>query len=172
MDQQLGEPQAVLFDIDGTLIESGGASDRAWHHAFEELAGVDVDVGAHTGRGVPDPEVGRELIVAYTQPDKLNDVKDALFKADVGKMSVIPDARGCGQQKGYTEAYRGHVTEINLRPKVRLEIAVNDAFVQATVDAIIRGARTGKIGDGKIFIIPLEECIRIRTGETGGEAIG
>ena len=113
-----------------------------------------------------------KLIIAYIQPDKLNSVKDELFKADVGKLSVIPNAQGCGQQKGYTEAYRGQVREINLLPKVRLEIAVNDAFVKPTVDAIIQGARSGKIGDGKIFVLPLEECIRIRTGETGGEAIG
>lgn len=113
-----------------------------------------------------------KLIVAYIQPDKLNSVKEALFKAEVFKVSVIPNALGCGQQKGYTEAYRGHITEVNLRMKTRLEIAVNDNFVQPTVDAIIKGARTGKIGDGKIFIVPLEECIRIRTGETGGEAIG
>ena len=113
-----------------------------------------------------------KLIVAYVQPDRLNAVKEALFQAQVGKMSVIANAHGCGQQKGYTEAYRGHVTQVNLRPKVRLEIAVNDGFVEPTVEAIIKGARTGNIGDGKIFILPLEECIRIRTGERGGEAIG
>ena len=113
-----------------------------------------------------------KLIIAYIQPDKLNAVKDELFKAQVGKLSVVPNAMGCGQQKGYTEAYRGQITEINLRMKTRLEIAVNDHFVKPTIDAIIKGARTGKIGDGKIFILPLEECIRIRTGETGGEAIG
>ena len=113
-----------------------------------------------------------KLIIAYIQPDRLNEVKDELFKADVGKVSVIANAMGCGQQKGYTQAYRGQVSEINLRPKVRLEIAVNDNFVKVTVDAIIKAARTGKIGDGKIFIVPLEECIRIRTGETGGLAIG
>ena len=113
-----------------------------------------------------------KLIIAYIQPDKLNSVKDALFKANVSKLSVVANAVGCGQQKGYTEAYRGIITEINLRPKTRIEIAVNDAFVQATVDAIILGARSGKIGDGKIFIIPMEECIRIRTGEVGHEAIG
>jgi nitrogen regulatory protein P-II 1 len=113
-----------------------------------------------------------KLIIAYIQPDRLNDVKDALFKAQVGKVSVVPNAMGCGQQKGYTESFRGHVTEINLRPKVRLEIAVNDNFVQPTVDAIIKGARTGKIGDGKIFILPLEQCIRIRTGDAGSDAIG
>ena len=113
-----------------------------------------------------------KLIIAYIQPDKLNAVKAELFKAEVHKVSVVANAMGCGQQKGYTEAYRGHITEVNLRPKTRLEIAVNDAFVKPTVDAIIRGARTGNIGDGKIFVMPLEECIRIRTGETGGDAIG
>jgi nitrogen regulatory protein P-II 2 len=113
-----------------------------------------------------------KLIIAYIQPDKLNSVKDELFRSEVFKVSVIPNALGCGQQKGYTEAYRGHITEVNLRMKTRLEIAVNDAFVKPTIDAIIKGARSGKIGDGKIFVVPLEECIRIRTGETGGEAIG
>jgi nitrogen regulatory protein P-II 1 len=113
-----------------------------------------------------------KLIIAYIQPDKLESVKDALFKAEVGKVSVIPNASGCGQQKGYAQSYRGQVTEIKLRPKVRLEIAVNDEFVQPTVDAIIHGARTGQIGDGKIFITSLEECIRIRTGDRGNDAIG
>jgi nitrogen regulatory protein P-II 1 len=113
-----------------------------------------------------------KLIVAYIQPDKLNAVKEALFKAEVFKISVIPNAMGCGQQKGYTEAYRGHVTEVTLRLKTRIEIAVNDAYVKPTIDAIIAGARSGKIGDGKIFVTNLEECIRIRTGETGGDAIG
>ncbi len=113
-----------------------------------------------------------KLIIAYIQPDKLNAVKTALFKAEVGKLSVIANALGAGQQKGYTEEYRGVISEINLRMKVRIEIAVNDAFVKPTVDAIIAGARTGKIGDGKIFITNLEECIRIRTGETGSTAIG
>ena len=113
-----------------------------------------------------------KLIIAYIQPDKLTAVKDELFKAEVFKVSVVPNALGCGQQKGYTEAYRGVITEINLRMKVRLEIGVNDNFVKPTIDAIIRGARSGKIGDGKIFILPLEECIRIRTGETGAAAIG
>ena len=113
-----------------------------------------------------------KLIVAYIQPDKLNSVKEALFKAEIFKLSVIPNAMGCGQQKGYTEAYRGHVTEVTLRLKTRIEIAVNDAYVKPTIDAIIAGARSGKIGDGKIFVTNLEECIRIRTGETGGDAIG
>jgi nitrogen regulatory protein P-II 1 len=112
-----------------------------------------------------------KLIIAYIQPFKLNDVKKTLYKAEVFKMSVI-DCLGCGQQKGYHESYRGVGTEVNLLKKIRLEIAVNENFVQKTVDAIIEGARTGKIGDGKIFVIDLGECIRIRTGETGCEAIG
>lgn len=112
-----------------------------------------------------------KLIVAYIQPDKITDVKRELYKSEVFKMSVI-DAQGCGQQKGFTESYRGVAVEVNLLRKVRLEIAVNDNFVQTTVDAIIRGARTGNIGDGKIFILDLGECIRIRTGETGHDAIG
>jgi nitrogen regulatory protein P-II 2 len=125
-------------------------------------------------RQVRVPSAGEfvKLIVAYIQPDKLNAVKAELFKSAISKMSVVANAMGCGQQKGYTEAYRGHITEINLRPKTRLEIAVNDEFVKPTIDAIIKAARTGNIGDGKIFIMPLEECIRIRTGETGVDAIG
>ena len=113
-----------------------------------------------------------KLIIAYIQPEKVKSVTDELLKAEVGKISILPGAQGCGQQKGYTEAYRGVVHEIKLRNKTRLEIAVNDNFVKITTDAIIKGAHTGNIGDGKIFIVPLEECIRIRTGETGMAAIG
>jgi len=112
-----------------------------------------------------------KLIIAYIQPEKLSDVKQELYKAEVFKVSVT-NAMGCGQQKGYHEAYRGVDIEVNLLKKVRLEIAVNEGFVKPTVDAIIKGARTGQIGDGKIFILDLVECIRIRTGETGGLAIG
>jgi nitrogen regulatory protein P-II 1 len=111
------------------------------------------------------------LIIAYIQPHKLNDVKQELYKVEVHKISVT-NSMGCGQQGGYTESYRGVDIEVNLLKKVRLEIAVNENFVQPTVDAIIKGARTGEIGDGKIFVLPIEECIRIRTGETGREAIG
>lgn len=112
-----------------------------------------------------------KLIIAYIQPEKLNDVKKELYKKEVYKMSVT-NALGCGQQRGYHESYRGVDIEVNLLKKVRIEIAVNDNFVQPTIDAIIAGARTGNIGDGKIFVLPLEECIRIRTGEVGGVAIG
>ena len=112
-----------------------------------------------------------KLIIAYIQPHVLNEVKQELYKAEVYKISIT-NALGCGQQKGYTEHYRGVEIEVNLLKKVRLEIAVNDPFVRPTIDAVIRGARTGEIGDGKIFVLPIEECVRIRTGETGSGAIG
>ena len=112
-----------------------------------------------------------KLIVAYIQPHKLNDVKQELYKEEVFKISVT-NALGCGQQKGYHESYRGVDIEVNLLKKIRLEIAVNEDFVERTVEAIIKGARTGEIGDGKIFITDLTECIRIRSGETGNVAIG
>lgn len=112
-----------------------------------------------------------KLIVAYIQPHKLNEVKEELYKSEIFKMSVT-NSLGCGQQKGYHESYRGVAIEVNLLKKVRLEIAVNDQFVQPTIDAIIAGARTGEIGDGKIFVQPLEDVIRIRSGEKGEAAIG
>ena len=112
-----------------------------------------------------------KLIIAYIQPDRLNSVKKALYERQIFKMSVT-NALGCGQQKGYHETYRGADIEVNLLKKIRLEIAVNEDFVQPTIDGIIAGAKTGNIGDGKIFVQNLDECIRIRTGETGSEAIG
>jgi nitrogen regulatory protein P-II 1 len=84
----------------------------------------------------------------------------------------VTNAMGCGQQKGYHETYRGVDVEVNLLKKVRIEIAVNEEFVQKTIDAVVEGARTGNIGDGKIFVTSLERCVRIRTGEEGSEAIG
>ncbi len=112
-----------------------------------------------------------KLIIAMIQPHKLPDVKKALYDAEVFKMTVT-NALGCGQQKGYTETYRGVIHEVNLLKKIRLEIAVNEDFVEPTINAIIKGAKNGKIGDGKIFVLDLPECIRIRTGERGNQAIG
>lgn len=112
-----------------------------------------------------------KLVIAYIRPEKLSDVKDALDSVEIHKMSVT-NALGCGRQRGYVESYRGVQLEVNLLKKVRLEVAVNDAFVEPTVGAMITGARTGNIGDGKIFVVPLEQCVRIRTGESGGEAVG
>ncbi len=112
-----------------------------------------------------------KLIIAYIQPHKLKDVKQALYKAQVYKMSVT-NALGCGEQHGYEESYRGVKFEVNLLKKVMLEIAVNEDFVEKTINAIIEGAKTGQIGDGKIFVLDLAECVRIRTGEKGDDAIG
>lgn len=112
-----------------------------------------------------------KLIIAYIQPEALNEVKQSLYEAEVYKMSIT-NAMGCGQQKGYHESYRGADIEVNLLKKVRLEVAINDEYVESVTDAIIKGARTGNIGDGKIFVLDLPECIRIRTGEKGPEAVG
>ena len=112
-----------------------------------------------------------KLIIAYVQPEKLNDVKQELFKDEIHKISVT-NAMGCGQQMGYKETYRGVDIEVNLLKKVRIEIAVTEPYVDKTIDAIIRGARTGDIGDGKIFVLPIEQTIRIRSGERGEAAIG
>ena len=112
-----------------------------------------------------------KLIIAYIQPHKLEDVKKALAEANVGKMSVT-NSLGCGAQMGYEESYRGIKFEVNLMKKIRLEIAVSNSFLASTVETIIQSARTGEIGDGKIFVLELSDCIRIRTGEHGKEAIG
>jgi len=112
-----------------------------------------------------------KLVIAYIQPEKLDDVKQALFDKNITKMSVT-NSLGCGQQMGYQETYRGVRMEVNLLKKTRIEIAVNDPYLEPTIEAIIEGARTGEIGDGKIFVQDLIDCVRIRTGERGGEAIG
>ena len=112
-----------------------------------------------------------KLIIAMIKPHQLPATKQALFDAGVRKMTVT-NVLGCGQQGGYSETYRGVVHEINLVKKIRLEIAVNDEFEDTTIQAIIKGAKTGRIGDGKIFVLDLQECLRIRTGEKGSEAIG
>jgi len=112
-----------------------------------------------------------KLVTAYIQTHRLDAVKKALLGADVGKMSVT-NALGCGAQQGYEESYRGVKFEVNLLKKLRLEIAVNDDYLDRTIDAIVQGAQTGQIGDGKIFVSELADCVRIRTKETGSVAIG
>src|SRR5213596_3045780 len=111
-----------------------------------------------------------KMIVAIIRPEKLEAVQHALNDRDVYLMTVT-DVRGCGRQRGFTEVYRGTEFQVRLLPKVKLEIGVNDAFVEAAVEAA-RTAEGGQIGDGKIFVLPLEDCVRIRTGERGGAAIG
>ncbi|HRF02025.1 MAG TPA: P-II family nitrogen regulator [Pirellulaceae bacterium] len=114
-----------------------------------------------------------KLIIAIIQPSKLEAVKQALTEVDVVRLTVL-DCQGFGRQKGQTEVYRGHEFTVNLLRKVQLQIAVNEDFVEPTISAIIRGGRTGEhgeIGDGKIFVLPMDDCIRIRTGERGSDAI-
>ena len=112
-----------------------------------------------------------KLIIAIIQPHKLEDVLQELDKRE-SHLRTVSHVLGCGRQKGRTEVYRGRKETGGMLKKVRLEIAVNEKFAEAAVAAITKGARTGNIGDGKIFIVDLAECIRIRTGEKGGEAIG
>ncbi|RPJ06373.1 MAG: P-II family nitrogen regulator [Spirochaetaceae bacterium] len=112
-----------------------------------------------------------KLIIAIIQPHRFEAVKEELYKAEVNLMTVS-EVLGHGRQMGVTEIYRGTQESGNLLRKIRLEIAVNDNFVKPTISAIQKAARTGEVGDGKIFVLDLPECIRIRTGETGNEAIG
>lgn len=112
-----------------------------------------------------------KLVIAIIQPHRLEQVKEELYKAEVNLITVS-EVLGHGRQKGVTELYRGIKETGNLLRKIRLEIAVNDNFLEPTIKAIIAGAKTGKTGDGKIFILELGECIRIRTEERGSQAIG
>ncbi|MHC4547794.1 MAG: P-II family nitrogen regulator [Planctomycetota bacterium] len=112
-----------------------------------------------------------KYVVAVIQPDRLNEVLDELERSEVHLVTVT-QVMGHGRQRGVAQVYRGHKEIGRLLRKVKLEIAVNEDFVSKTIDAIVTGARTEEIGDGKIFVLPLEECVRIRTAETGGVAIG
>jgi nitrogen regulatory protein P-II 2 len=111
-----------------------------------------------------------KLVTAIIKPFKLDDVREALGGIGVQGVTVT-EVKGFGRQKGHTELYRGAEYVVDFLPKVRLDIAVDDGMVDAVIDAITSVARTGKIGDGKIFVTPLEQVIRIRTGETGSEAV-
>jgi len=112
-----------------------------------------------------------KMVVAIIQPYRLEYVKEALYAADVNLLTVS-EVLGHGRQGGPAEFYRGHKETGNLLRKIRLEIAVNEAFLEPTIAAIQKGARTGEVGDGKIFVYDLAEVVRIRTGERGGAAIG
>jgi nitrogen regulatory protein P-II 1 len=112
-----------------------------------------------------------KFIVAIIQPDRLDQTLDLLEQSEI-HLVTVSSVMGRGRQKGVAEVYRSHREAGNLLRKVKLEIAVNEEFVQPTVDAIVQGARSGQIGDGKIFVLDLQDVVRIRTGETGGAAIG
>jgi nitrogen regulatory protein P-II 2 len=114
-----------------------------------------------------------KLIIAIIRPERLRDVREQLLQANVRMLTVL-DVKGCGQQKGYVEEFRGVIEEVKLHRKAMMLIAVNESYVENAISAIITGAKTngGKIGDGKIFVLPLEECVRISSGEKGVIAIG
>ncbi len=114
-----------------------------------------------------------KLIIAIIQPSRLEDVKTALTEVEVSRLTVM-DCQGFGRQKGQTEMYRGRELTVNLLRKTQLQIAVNDEFVEPTIAAILKAGRSGDsgaIGDGKIFVLPMDDCVRIRTGERGSDAI-
>ena len=112
-----------------------------------------------------------KYIVAIIQPDRLDEVLRLLEEKEI-HLVTVSNVMGRGRQKGISEVYRSHTEAGSLLKKFKLEIAVNDEFVKSTLDAITQGGRTGQVGDGKIFVLDLQECLRIRTGETGNAAIG
>ncbi len=111
-----------------------------------------------------------KLITAIVKPFKLDDVRAALSEVGVQGMTVT-EVKGCGRQKGHTELYRGAEYIVDFLPKVKLELVIDESMVEQSVEAITKAAHTGKIGDGKIFVTPVDEVIRIRTGETGSDAV-
>jgi nitrogen regulatory protein P-II 2 len=111
-----------------------------------------------------------KLVTAIIKPFKLEDVRDALIGVGVHGMTIT-EVKGYGRQKGHTEIYRGAEYVVNFLPKIRIEIAVSEADADRVVEAISAAAKTGQIGDGKIFVVPIEQALRIRTGETGADAL-
>ncbi|MBL8707391.1 MAG: P-II family nitrogen regulator [Rhodospirillales bacterium] len=111
-----------------------------------------------------------KLVMAIIKPFKLDEVREALTKLGIQGLTVS-EVKGFGRQKGQTEIYRGAEYTVNLLPKVKIEVAVGDDLVERVVETIQKSANTGRIGDGKIFVLELKQAVRIRTGETGGEAL-
>jgi nitrogen regulatory protein PII len=111
-----------------------------------------------------------KLVMAIVKPFKVEDVKEALREVGVAGLTVS-EARGFGRQRGHTEVYRGAEYQVDFVPKSRIEVMVDDDQVDGVIDAIVKSARTGKIGDGKIAILPLDDVVRIRTGEQGADAL-
>lgn len=111
-----------------------------------------------------------KLVTAIIKPFKLDDVREALSEIGVQGMTVT-EVKGFGRQKGHTELYRGAEYVVDFLPKVKLEVAIDDAMLDGVLEAITKAANTGKVGDGKIFVSPLQEVVRIRTGETGSDAV-
>ena len=111
-----------------------------------------------------------KLVTAIIKPFKLDDVREALSDISIPGMTV-PEVKGFGRQKGHTELYRGAEYVVDFLPKVKIEVAIEDESLDGVIEAISNAANTGKVGDGKIFVAPLDNVVRIRTGETGGEAV-
>ncbi len=111
-----------------------------------------------------------KLVSAIIKPFKLDDVREALSDINIQGITVT-EVKGFGRQKGHTELYRGAEYVVDFLPKVKIDVAVDDEMVDSVIDAITKAAQTGKIGDGKLFVVPLEQVIRIRTGEAGSEAL-
>jgi nitrogen regulatory protein P-II 1 len=111
-----------------------------------------------------------KLVIGIVRPEKANDVLEALYRAEVRGVSMS-QVQGHGGELDRVETYRGTTVKMELADKVRFEIAVSEPFVQATIDAVCEGARTGEVGDGKVFVVPLERAVRIRTGETDETAV-
>jgi nitrogen regulatory protein P-II 1 len=130
---------------------------------YSAASGVNIETQTRRGRRV-------KKIEAIIKPFKLDDVKAALAALGVQGMTVS-EVKGFGRQKGHTEIYRGSEYTVDFLPKVKIEVVLADGLVSSAMDAILKGAKTGKIGDGKIFVSPVESVVRIRTGETGEEAV-
>ncbi len=111
-----------------------------------------------------------KMVIAVIKPFKLEDVREKLTEIGVGGV-MVSEVKGYGRQSGHTETYRGAEYVVNYVPKIRLDLVVNDDIVDAVCDAIITTAKTGKIGDGKLFVLDVEQAMRVRTGETGNDAI-
>ena len=133
--------------------------DHADFYAVSSIEAIEKIQGAHM-----------KLIVAIIKPFKLEDVREGLSALGVSGITVT-EVKGFGRQKGHTELYRGAEYAVDFQPKVKVEIAVADDLVDRVVEAVEQSARTGKIGDGKVFVLPREQAVRIRAGETGGDAL-
>jgi nitrogen regulatory protein P-II 1 len=129
----------------------------------EPVGGISFTASAAGGTGV-------KLVVAIVKPFKLDEIKEALRDVGVNGLTTT-DVEGFGRQRGHTEVYRGAEYQVDFVPKVKIEVLCEDDQVAGTVDAVLKAARTGKIGDGKIWVVPAEQVIRIRTGEMGPDAL-
>jgi nitrogen regulatory protein P-II 2 len=148
-----------------SFLAAGGRDDAAHNdHKGQNSRSTGIGIRAHHSEGY------MKLITAIIKPFKLDEAREALSAIGVSGITVT-EVKGFGRQKGHTELYRGAEYVVDFLPKVKIEAAVSDDIVDQAIEALERAARTGKIGDGKIFVTPIEQVIRIRTGETGADAL-